>query len=127
MTTFPFTNPIFQPAMRAIAAISNSNPMQVTTTINHLYITGLVCRLYIPVNFGMLDVNQLEMEITVTGLTTFTMPIDSTAFTPFVIPPPPPALGHNATPAQVVNTGENTLMLNGAVRNITDITFLDVN
>jgi len=115
VVTFPFLNPIFQPSRWTIASISTTNPMVVTTVQNNLFITGLYCRLYIPIGFGMPQANLLEAQITVTGPTTFTMPIDATAFWPFVIPPMNP--GHFYTPAQVVSTGENTLMLTGTFRN----------
>ena len=51
-------DPAYQPAMRNILSITQSNPCLVTTTFdginpgNHLYITGVILRLYIPDGFG---------------------------------------------------------------------------
>lgn len=88
--------PEFQPAMRQIASITQSNPVVITTTFNHNYFTGDIVRINIPysaaipgnsvANFGMSEINQLYAPITVTGNTTFTMPIDGTHFEPFSIP-----------------------------------------
>lgn len=88
--------PEFQPAMRQIASITQSNPVVITTTFDHNYFTGDIVRINIPSKaavpgnslayFGMPEINQKYAAITVTGNTTFTMPIDSTLFQPFSIP-----------------------------------------
>lgn len=86
--------PIFQPAMRQIASISQSNPVVVTTTFNHNYFTGDIIRINIPqvsakVNsapYGMPEINQKYGPITVLSPTTFSLPIDSTLFNPFSQP-----------------------------------------
>lgn len=112
MAILAFQKPVFAPAMRIVTAISNALPMQVTTSFAHGYITGLNNRLYIPPGFGMSEANLLEAYITVTGDTTFTMDgIDSRSFLPFIVP------ANNLQYAQVVNVGENSLMLTGAVAN----------
>ena len=110
--SFPYINPLFQPAMRLIAAISQSNPVSVTTTFNHLYISGNIVRLDIPSVFGMPQMNGAYGPITVTGPTTFTMPIDSSNYQAFVIPDPAPATG-----AQVVPFAEINSQLTAAVQN----------
>lgn len=79
-------DPIFMPAVRDISAITNAYPLTVTTTFAHTYATGLILRLLIPSAYGMQQVNRRKAAITVTGSTTFTMPIDSTHFDPFIIP-----------------------------------------
>lgn len=109
-------NPIFKPAVRDISAISNAFPLQVTTTFAHSYLTGLIVRLLIPVNFGMVILNQVEGPIIVTGDTTFTMNIDSTNFDAFVIPADEP--GANFTPAQVVPIGEVASQLTQSFVNV---------
>lgn len=108
-------NPIFQPAMRLIASISNSYPMVVTTTFDHQYVSGTIVRLDIPPADGMQQANQLYGPIAVTGTTTFTMDIDSTNFDVFSIPSPSP--GVNIC-AQVVPIGEISPILYAAVQNI---------
>lgn len=73
-------DPVFQPSMRIVQAITTANPASVTTTFDHDYITGTVVRLDIPAGFGMKQMNQKTGAITVTGLTTFNIDIDSTLF-----------------------------------------------
>ncbi len=62
---FAYPNPIFQPAMRLIAAITNANPAVVTTTFAHLYLTGLIVRLDLPPAVGMPQANGMTGTITV--------------------------------------------------------------
>jgi hypothetical protein len=103
--------------MRLIEAISQSNPVSVTTTFAHGYISGTIVRLDIPSIDGMPQINQMTGTITVTGASTFTMPIDSTKFQPFSIPTSPiPAYAN--TCAQVVPIGEANEILSAAVKNV---------
>ena len=108
-------DPIFKPAMRLIAAISQSNPMVVTTTFANQYITGTYVRLYVPVVDGMPEANGLTGYIVVTSPTTFTLPINSTLFTPFAIPIAPNP--HDDICAQVIPVGEDNAILYAAVQN----------
>lgn len=109
-------NPSFQPAMRLIAAISQSNPMQVTTTFPHQYVDGTIVRLDIPAPDGMQQADQSTGAIVVNSPTTFLMSIDSTNFDPFAIPfLPPPALN---ICAQVVPIGEINETLQAATINV---------
>lgn len=109
--------PIFQPAMRLIAAITQSNPATVTTTFAHQYLTGTVVRLDIPLACGMQQANGLTGAISVTAPTTFTIDIDTTYFEPFVIP-----VGLSPTIdicAQVVPIGEiNSTLLAATVNSL---------
>ena len=115
-TCFSNSSPVYKPAMRLISAISNSSPAQITTTIDHGYSTGLIVRLLCPDVDGMTQINNLIGEITVTGATTFTIPIDTTKFDIFAIPGAPGA--HDFTCAQVIPIAENNAMLSEAVRNV---------
>lgn len=109
-------NPIFQPAMRLISAITQNNPAVVTTTFAHQYITGTIVRLDIPIADGMQEANQLFGPISVLSDTTFSIPIDSTNFFPFSIPGSPSP--HVNTCAQVVPIGEVNKILAAAVQNV---------
>lgn len=109
-------SPTYQPAMRIISSITNSNPADVTTTFAHNYITGEILRLNIPVGFGMAQADQLTGTIVVTGLTTFKIDIDTTHFDAFVIPALNP--GHFYTPAQVTPVGEINSILRAATQNV---------
>ena len=113
---FALQYPVYQPAMRIISAITQSNPMEITTTFAHLYNSGCVVRLEIAQADGMQQADQMFGPITVTGSTTFTLPIDSTNFTPFSRPESaPPSVN---TCAMVVPIGEITADLNSAVQNV---------
>ena len=109
-------NPIFQPAMRLIAAISQANPAEVTTTFAHQYVSGTIVRLDIPEADGMQELASTIWPITVTGSTTFTVPVNSTTFSAFAIPEDAPR--HVFTCAQVVPIGEITSTLAAATKNV---------
>lgn len=115
MTTFPLASPIYQPAMRLISNITQANPAVITTTQNHLYVSGTIVRIDIPpftggnTNTGMQQMNQQFGPITVLSPTTFSIPIDSTQFAAFVA-------GSTQFP-QAVPIGELTEQLNAAVQN----------
>lgn len=112
MTIAAFPFPVFQPAMRIITAITNSNPAVVTTSFNHQYISGTIVRLDIPIGFGMQQMNQLYAPIVVLSPTTFSIAIDSTQFDAFVVP------GGNLQYAQSVAIGEISQILTAAVQNV---------
>ncbi len=107
-------NPVFRPQVLEILSITQANPAQVTTSFAHNYLTGTIVRLYIPLEAGMQQLAGGEQwEITVTGATTFTIPVDSTFFDQFFLP-----LGARQQIAQVFPVGENTFMLTMAETNI---------
>lgn len=109
-------NPIFQPAMRLVTAITNSIPAQVTTSFRHQYEDGLIVRLDIPPACGMQEVNGKVFAILVDSPTTFLINIDTTTFSPFSIPPSPGPF--DDTCAQVVPIGEINEQLDQATRNV---------
>ena len=115
-TCYAYPNPVFQPAMRLIASITQSNPAIVTTTFDHQYVTGTIVRLDIPIADGMQQANQFAGPIVVTGTTTFTLPLDTTLFTPFAIPVDPSP--HLDTCAQVVPIGSENDTLKPAIVNV---------
>ena len=115
-TCYAPQDPMFQPAMRVISAITRDNPSQVTTTFDHDYSTGLIVRLVIPKDVGMPQADLFCGEITVTSPTTFTIPMDSTNFDVFAIPISP--LYYQNTCALVVPVGEDSDMINLATRNV---------
>lgn len=115
-TCIAVMNPIFQPSMRIITAISNSNPAIVTTSFAHNYVTGTIVRLDIPPADGMQQANQFSGPILVLSPTTFSMPLDTTNFDAFAIPPSPPPTVN--TCAQAVPIGEVNSILTAAVQNV---------
>ncbi len=108
-------NPIFQPAYRLIASITQSSPAIITTTFAHNYKTGMIVRIDVPPADGMQQINGLTGTIVVTGQTTFTIDIDTTAFDIFSIPVVPTRLN---TCAQVVPIGEVSATLLAATINV---------
>lgn len=115
-TYYAYPFPVYQPAMRLISAITNSFPASVTTTFAHQYITGTIVRIDIPFADGMQQLNQQTAPITVTSATTFTIPIDTTAFDVFAIPMSVPPYVNTA--AQVVPIGEINSILAAATVNV---------
>ena len=124
-TYFAVQNPMFQPAMMNILGISQSNPCLITTTFDgiapgaHNYQTGLIVRLVIPQYFGMDQLAQagdVLYTITVVNPTQFTIPVDSTGFVGYAVPPIFP--GGLDTPCQVSPIGEDNAMLTMAVQNV---------
>ena len=112
---FAIQSPVYQPAMRLIAAISNSFPATVTTSFNHNYVSGTIVRLDIPPANGMAPLNGELFPITVTSNTTFTIPVDTTNLGAFTIPMVPYYIN---TAAQVVPVGEVSSTLAAATVNI---------
>lgn len=105
--------PVFQPAMRIVTAITQSNPCQVTTSFAHQYVSGTIVRLDIPLANGMQQLvgtssAPVTYPITVTGSTTFTIPVDSTKFQAFV----------NNECCPVVPVGELNSQLIAATQNV---------
>jgi len=76
---------------KTIASISNSNPMQLTTTFPHHYALGMNVTFLIPPQFGMTQLNRLIGQVTQLTSTTLTINIDSTNFTAFTYPSPLPS------------------------------------
>lgn len=114
MSILAFPNPIFQPAMRIVTGITNANPASVTTSFDHLYLTGLIVRLDIPLGFGMQQANQLFGPIIVTSPTTFDIAIDTTLFDAFSVPVTYPL---DAQSAMSVPFAEISSLLTSAVQN----------
>lgn len=115
-TCYADPNPEFQPAMRIISAITNSNPVSITTSFAHQYENGYIVRIKIPIGYGMELLNNAYGPITVTSPTTFTMDISTETFQPFVVPGLNP--GHFYTGAQVVPIGNVNSSIYLATRNI---------
>ena len=95
-------SPYILPSMRIVAGITNANPAAVTTLTTHQYISGTIVRLYVPITYGMFQADKLQGEITVTGPTTFTIDLDTTAFDVFVDPTPVYDPNANPQPRQAL-------------------------
>ena len=112
---YAYAMPVYGPAMRLIASITNSTAATVTTTFAHGYVDGTIVRFDIPPSCGMQQINQQTAPILVTGTTTFTVPIDTTLYAHFSVPG---GLGPFVNIcAQCVPIGENNDTLQAAVVN----------
>lgn len=83
---YAYLQPVYGPAMRLIASITNANPAVITTTFAHGYVNGTIVRFDLPPAAGMQQLNQQTSPITVTGTTTFTVPIDTSLYGSFSVP-----------------------------------------
>jgi len=113
--SYSFVNPVYKPAMRVIAGITNAPMATVTTTVNHGYLIGTIVRLDIAPTGGMLQANQQTGTIlSVPTPTTFTLNLNTTSFDAFTVPSvfPPPY-----NDSQVVPIGEDNSILTAAVVN----------
>lgn len=113
MVTFPYQNPVYQPAMRLISGITNAVIPTVTTSFAHQYVTGTIVRIDITQANGMYQLNQQTSPISVSGPTTFTIAIDTTNYDTFVASTPA-----TIAPAQVVPVGEVSSTLAAATVNV---------
>lgn len=125
----------FYPYQKAIFNIVRGNPTSIATVGAHNFINGLVVRIDIPpppalpgpgfppippgsVAKGMYQLNGTLAPITVTGANTFTIPVDSTGFEPFVSSFTPV---NDAYVAQVIPVAEDALTLTSATHNNNNI------
>ncbi len=114
MSVQALTNPTYAPAMRVVTAVTNSNPAVITTSFANGYVSGTIVRMVIPLGFGIELLNDQVFPITVTSATTFTIPLDTTAFGYGVFSVP----ANNEQYAQVVPIGEISSILTAAVQNV---------
>lgn len=76
--------------VQTIASITQSYPMVVTTTQDHDYVLGMKVTFLIPSNFGMVQLNGKNAQVSDLTSDTLTIDLDSTNFTPFAYPSPLP-------------------------------------
>ena len=115
MAILAYRYPVYQPAMRIVSSITNSNPVVVVTTFAHQYKPGAIVRINIPSGFGMQEINQKYAPITILSATSFSMPIDTTTFSVFVAAT---AYPDNRQSATVTPVGEVSPLLTSAVKNV---------
>ncbi len=86
--------------VRTIASITNSNPMVVTTDVDHGYPAGVIVSFLIPDRFGMKILNELKAQVIAVTNDTLTVALDSLRFDAFAYPTLPVAY----TPPSVIPT-----------------------
>lgn len=113
-------DPIYYPRRRFITAITQAASAVVTTSVDHGYTVGQNIRMNVPAIFDMIQMDGLTGTITAVTASTFTINIDSTAFTAFAFPV---AAEIPFTPAEAVPFGEDTAQaLSSAVDILGDAT-----
>ena len=97
---------IFAPRSRYISAITKAAAAVVKMTVTHNMAIGQKVKLVVPVDYGMVEANGLEGNITAINTTTniITLDIDSSAFSAFAFPA---TAGVPFSPAMVIPFGEN--------------------
>jgi hypothetical protein len=108
-------SPVFQPAMRIVTAITQSNPASVTTSFAHNYNSGNILRIDIPPGYGMQQINQQTGAIVVTSATTFNIAINSTNYDALTTPT---TYREMAQLPQCVPFAEISSLLTNAVQNV---------
>lgn len=103
-------NPVFQPSMRVIESISLANQALVTTTFANNFENTDIVQFYIPLGFGMQQINGLIGWVTVVSPTTFTVDINTLNFDTFSDP-------NNGQFAQVTPIAESNSTIYGATAN----------
>lgn len=111
-TCYINTDPTYRPQRMFISSVTRGEITTITTSEDHNYITGLIVRLFFPRLTNIQQLNGTIHEITVTGDTTFTIPVDSNNYDAFNDPDDPNIC------AQVVPIGERNDMFSEAVRNV---------
>jgi hypothetical protein len=86
--------------VRTIASITNSNPMIVTTAVDHGYPAGVIVSFLIPDRFGMKILNELKAQVLEVTADTLTVSLNSLNFDVFSYP----SLGSAYTPPSVIPT-----------------------
>lgn len=79
-------DPIFYPRRRFIVNITQAASAVITTSVSHGYTVGQEIRIKVPAAFGMTEMNNLAGTVTAVTAGTFTVDIDSSAFTAFAFP-----------------------------------------
>ena len=88
-----YSQVIVTPNLRTqtIASITQAMPMVVTTILDHNYVAGMEVTFLIPPQFGMVQLNTLNLQVLSVTNNTLTINVDSTNFTPFAYPSPLPS------------------------------------
>lgn len=78
--------------VRDILTITQAFPMVVTTTVDHGYVIGMMVTFLIPTQFGMTELNGLNVQvIDIPTTDSLTINLDSRFFTAFAYPSPLPS------------------------------------
>lgn len=105
-------NPIFYPRVRYITSITRATQAVVVTSVTHGMQIGMKVSFKIPAVYGMVELDGLTGTVvavnTSTTVNSFTVDIDTSAFTAFTFPTNAQAAAAPLSPACVVPAGEDT-------------------
>lgn len=76
---------------QTILSITQANPMVVTTVNNHNYPAGMNVTFLIPTQFGMVQLNNQNLQVLSVTNNSLTINVDSSNYTPFAYPSPLPS------------------------------------
>ena len=104
------------PSALEITAITNTNPMVITTTMNsdqvNTYIPGQVVKLNIPQTYGMWQANGISAPILQVNGPYITVNINSINFDPFFIP------NDGSGPASLSPSGSQNLQFSNSTNQV---------
>jgi hypothetical protein len=118
--------------MQLILTMTNSNPVVITTDRAHGYVAGLIVKIVIPstsrtapfrppfIPLGMPEMDGQVGQITILSPTSFSLPVDSTKFTPYAISLPPadsPFVGQVIPIAQQANIPVQNIATSNEINN----------
>ena len=90
----------YKPSIETIESITSDGDNSIITTADeHSYVKGNTVGFLIPQSFGMRELNSLEANVLEVTDDTLTVDINTTQFTPFVVP------ATFSTPAMVIPIG----------------------
>jgi hypothetical protein len=101
-------NPLvfYTPSARIVTSITSADPCVITTSVPHGYQPGVFVYLFIPFNSPFNQLNSHIFLATILSPTTFSIPVDSRPFQPFV--------ASSTQKAQVCPAGEQANTLDNA-------------
>lgn len=106
----------FYPSRKIITGITAANPGVITTNINHEFNTGDRVRIKIPAISGMVELDDQIVTVTNLTATTFSIGVDTTAYTAFAWPTSAQAAAGILRP-QVIPVGDTGQDLSAATNN----------
>lgn len=87
---------------RTIDSITQAYPMVVTTVDDHGYVAGMNVTFLIPTQFGMVQLNDQNIQVLSVTNNSLTCNVDSSNYTPFAYPSPLP--GAYTPPSVIPNS-----------------------
>lgn len=75
---------------QTIASITQAFPAVLTTVDDHSYVAGMNVSFLIPIQFGMVQLNNQNIQVLSVTSNSLTLNIDSSNYTPFAYPSPLP-------------------------------------